>query len=48
AGEIVNTANEAQLASILREFGEERKSRQIAKNIVTKRPIHTTARIHLA
>ncbi|OVE79451.1 16S rRNA (cytosine(1402)-N(4))-methyltransferase, partial [bacterium G20] len=42
AGEIVNTANEAQLASILREFGEERKSRQIAKNIVTKRPIHTT------
>src|SRR3990167_8765547 len=42
AGEIVNAWSEADLADVLRRYGEERKSRQIARNIVAQRPIHTT------
>lgn len=42
AEEIVNTWSEADLANILKRYGEERKSRQIARKIVAQRPIHTT------
>ncbi len=45
AAELVNTMDEAELADILYLYGEERKSRRIAKNIVTARmqkPFTTT------
>lgn len=42
AEEIVNTWSEADLADIFNRYGEERKSRQIARNIVAQRPIQTT------
>jgi 16S rRNA (cytosine1402-N4)-methyltransferase len=48
AWEIVNTWEERRLASVLRELGEERRSRQIARAIVRRRgpggrgPINTT------
>ncbi len=37
AREIVNGADEAELATIFRRYGEERYSRQIARAIVTRR-----------
>jgi 16S rRNA (cytosine1402-N4)-methyltransferase len=42
ARELVNTWDERRLASVLREFGEERYSRQIARAIVRARPLETT------
>jgi len=42
AADIVNTLSEAELADIIRQYGEERYSRQIARNIVRKRPLRTT------
>jgi len=42
AEEIVNTWSEADLADIIKRYGEERKSRQIARKIVAQRPIQTT------
>jgi 16S rRNA (cytosine1402-N4)-methyltransferase len=42
AGDIVNHASERELADILFRFGEERRSRPIARNIVRSRPHHTT------
>ena len=42
AADIVNTLSEAELADIIRQYGEERYSRQIARNIVLKRPLYTT------
>jgi 16S rRNA (cytosine1402-N4)-methyltransferase len=42
ASEIVNTYEERQLAQLLDKYGEERRSRQIAKRIVERRPLHTT------
>lgn len=42
AADIVNTLPEAELADIIRQYGEERYSRQIARNIVRKRPLRTT------
>jgi len=48
AYDIVNTASEEELADILYQFGEEKKSRQIAKKIVSKRalkPIETTTEL---
>lgn len=42
ASEIVNGWSERNLADILKRYGQERKSRQIAKNIVSARPIRTT------
>lgn len=47
AAELVNTLPEDELASILREYGEERKARRIAQKLVAAReaePICTTAR----
>jgi len=43
AGEIVNTYGEKEIANILYEFGEERRSRPIARSIVRSRPLSSTA-----
>jgi 16S rRNA (cytosine1402-N4)-methyltransferase len=45
AGDIVNTYSEAELARILREYGEEPKARQIARLIVGHRPFVTTTEL---
>jgi 16S rRNA (cytosine1402-N4)-methyltransferase len=42
AADIVNTYSETEIARIIKTFGEEINSRQIAKKIVQKRPIRTT------
>ncbi|HBW24665.1 MAG: 16S rRNA (cytosine(1402)-N(4))-methyltransferase [Alphaproteobacteria bacterium GWC2_42_16] len=42
ASDVVNTFAAKQIASILWEYGEERRSRAIAKAIVEKRPFQTT------
>ncbi len=42
AADIVNTYPEAELASIIRTYGEEHRSRLIARHIVKERPIRTT------
>ena len=46
AEQVVNQAGEEELANLIYEFGEERRSRRIARAIVRARPIATTA--HLA
>jgi 16S rRNA (cytosine1402-N4)-methyltransferase len=46
AGEMVNTTDERTLANLIFEYGEERRSRQIARAIVRARPIRDT--VHLA
>ncbi len=46
AEQVVNEAGEEELANLIYEFGEERRSRRIARAIVRARPISTTA--HLA
>ena len=43
AADIVNTYDEARLAGLIWEYGEERHSRRIARAIVARRPLHTTA-----
>ena len=45
AADIVNNFSEADLAEILFKYGEERRSRQIARAIVQARPIHTTKQL---
>ena len=45
AADIVNTADEKTLASIIFQYGEERHSRRIAHAIVAARPIARTARL---
>jgi len=42
AADMVNVLFEDKLAQLIRDYGEERYSRQIAKRIVEKRPINTT------
>ena len=42
ASEIVNTFPESEIADILYKYGEERRSRQIARAIVQARPLNTT------
>jgi 16S rRNA (cytosine1402-N4)-methyltransferase len=46
ADQVVNHMREKDLANVIYEFGEERRSRRIARAIVRARPIRTTA--HLA
>ncbi len=46
ADQVVNQVDEVTLADLIYEFGEERRSRRIARAIVRSRPIRTTA--HLA
>ncbi len=45
AHQVVNQADEEDLANLIYEFGEERRSRRIARAIVRARPIHTTAEL---
>jgi 16S rRNA (cytosine1402-N4)-methyltransferase len=42
---VVNQADEEDLANMIYEFGEERRSRRIARAIVRARPITTTAEL---
>jgi 16S rRNA (cytosine1402-N4)-methyltransferase len=45
AADIVNTFSEEELARIIREYGEERHSRRVARLIVHSRPIITTTEL---
>ena len=45
AEQVVNQAGEKELADLIYEFGEERRSRRIARAIVRARPITTTAEL---
>ena len=45
AGEIVNHADEPELADLIFKFGEERHSRRIARAIVKARPIRSTTEL---
>lgn len=42
AADIVNTYDEQQLAALIWQYGEERRSRAIARSIVGRRPVWTT------
>lgn len=42
AEELVNNADESELAGIIRRYGEERAARRIASAIVSARPLHDT------
>jgi 16S rRNA (cytosine1402-N4)-methyltransferase len=42
---VVNQFDERELADLIYEFGEERRSRRIARAIVRSRPIRTTAQL---
>jgi 16S rRNA (cytosine1402-N4)-methyltransferase len=42
AAELINFTSEHELADLIYHFGEERRSRKIARAIVRARPIHTT------
>jgi len=46
ADDLVNNLSEGELADLLYRYGEEHRSRQIARAIIQARPIHTTG--HLA
>src|SRR3984885_4777232 len=45
AQQVVNQAGEKELADLIYEFGEERRSRRIARAIVRARPVTTTAQL---
>jgi 16S rRNA (cytosine1402-N4)-methyltransferase len=45
AAQVVNQVGEKELANLIYEFGEERRSRRIARAIVRARPITTTAEL---
>src|SRR5450755_3554360 len=45
AEELVNFTSEKELADLIYQFGEERRSRKISRAIVRARPIHTTGRL---
>lgn len=45
AADIVNSANEGELADVIFQYGEERRSRAIARAIVRSRPIQTTGEL---
>jgi 16S rRNA (cytosine1402-N4)-methyltransferase len=45
ADEIVNFTSEKELADLIYQFGEERRSRRISRAIVRARPIHSTQRL---
>ncbi|MBI2849042.1 MAG: 16S rRNA (cytosine(1402)-N(4))-methyltransferase RsmH [Chloroflexi bacterium] len=45
AADLVNTLSERELAHLFFTYGEERRSRRIARTIVENRPIHTTSRL---
>jgi 16S rRNA (cytosine1402-N4)-methyltransferase len=43
AADLANTLSEDELAWLLRDYGEERRARRIARAVVASRPFHTTA-----
>ena len=45
AEQVVNHIDERELANVIYEFGEERRSRRIARAIVRSRPVTTTAQL---
>jgi len=45
AGLIVNKAREKELIRIIKEYGEEKRARSIAKRIISNRPIKTTTQL---
>jgi 16S rRNA (cytosine1402-N4)-methyltransferase len=45
AAEFLNTAEEAEIARVLRDFGEEPRARAIARAIVAARPVERTAEL---
>ncbi|MBN2186498.1 MAG: 16S rRNA (cytosine(1402)-N(4))-methyltransferase RsmH, partial [Dehalococcoidia bacterium] len=45
AADIVNTFSETELIHIIREYGEERHSRRLARHIAQSRPITTTSEL---
>ena len=45
AAQVVNEANEHELANLIYEYGEERRSRRIARAIVRGRPVTTTGQL---
>jgi 16S rRNA (cytosine1402-N4)-methyltransferase len=45
AAELVNFIQEKELADLIYQFGEERRSRKISRAIVRARPIHTTRQL---
>lgn len=45
AADVINRLDAQELADILYQYGEERRSRRIARAIVAARPIYTTARL---
>jgi 16S rRNA (cytosine1402-N4)-methyltransferase len=45
ADDIINFVRENELADLIYQFGEERRSRRISRAIVRARPIHTTQRL---
>ncbi len=45
AGQVVNEMGERELANLIYEYGEERRSRTVARAIVRGRPITTTAQL---
>ena len=42
AAEFLNSADEAEIADVIYQYGEERQSRRIARAIVAARPLETT------
>ncbi len=45
AADLVNSLSEAELADLLYRFGEERRSRQVARAIIKARPVTTTGQL---
>jgi 16S rRNA (cytosine1402-N4)-methyltransferase len=45
AAQVVNEANEHELADLIYEYGEERRSRRIARAIVRGRPVNSTGQL---
>jgi 16S rRNA (cytosine1402-N4)-methyltransferase len=48
AARLLNEADEAELERILREYGDERRARAIARRIVARRPLQTTSDLRRA
>jgi 16S rRNA (cytosine1402-N4)-methyltransferase len=46
--DVVNTSDEPELARIIREYGEEREARRIARMIIRARPLDTTGQLAAA
>lgn len=45
AADLVNSADADELADLIYRYGEERRSRAVARSIVANRPIHTTGQL---